>query len=110
VDLVQTKLLTPMVLAFVLGVVAARVGSDLKLPDAIYAGLSIYLIFAIGLKGGAALSQASLPEVAAPAAERRAIPEAKPSLYLTPILAVTSPVDLTVGISLFHAFARWRHL
>ncbi len=100
-ELVQTNLLTPMVLAFVLGVVAARVGSDLKLPDAIYARLSIYLIFALGILA------ASDSYIAAPAAVRLAIPEAHPSLHLTPVLAVTFPLDLTVGIPLFHTFARW---
>ncbi|MDJ0788637.1 MAG: sodium-dependent bicarbonate transport family permease [Myxococcota bacterium] len=65
-ELLQTNLLTPVVLAFVLGAIAARVGSDLRLPDPIYATLSIYLVFAIGLKGGASLSQSSLSEVALP--------------------------------------------
>ncbi len=65
-DLIQTNLLTPMVLAFVLGGIGARVGSDLKLPDAFYATLSIYLVFAIGLKGGVALSESSLSEIATP--------------------------------------------
>ena len=59
-ELVQANLLTPMVLAFVLGIAAARIGSDLRLPDALYSSLSIYLVFAIGLKGGAALSTASM--------------------------------------------------
>ncbi len=77
-ELVQNNLLTPMVLAFVLGALAARVGSDLRLPDAIYSGLSIYLIFAIGLKGGAALSQASLGEVAVPALAALALGSATP--------------------------------
>ncbi len=66
-ELIQSNVLTPMVLAFALGVVGARIGSDLRLPDAIYSGLSIYLIFAIGLKGGSALSEASLLEVSGPA-------------------------------------------
>ncbi len=30
--------------------------SDLQLPDALYQGLSLYLLLAIGLKGGSALS------------------------------------------------------
>ncbi len=66
VELVQANLLTPMVLAFVLGAIATRVGSDVKLPDAIYSGLSIYLVFAIGLKGGASLTEASFGEIALP--------------------------------------------
>jgi uncharacterized protein len=55
-ELVRLNLLSPMVLAFALGVVATLVRSDLRVPDAMYAALSIYLLFAIGLKGGVALS------------------------------------------------------
>jgi hypothetical protein len=66
-DLIQTNLLSPMVLAFVLGLVAAGVKSDLRVPDAVYTGLSIYLLFAIGLKGGLALSQTDPAVLALPA-------------------------------------------
>jgi hypothetical protein len=55
------------VLAFVLGAAAAALRSDLRLPDALYASLSIYLVLAIGLKGGASLSEAEPSEVWAPA-------------------------------------------
>jgi len=78
VELVLSNLLTPMVLAFALGGIAARIGSDLKLPDAIYAALSIYLVLAIGLKGGAALSESSLGEVALPALAVLALGSATP--------------------------------
>ena len=66
-DALQANLLSPMVLAFALGALATLVKSDLKVPDALYDGLAIYLLLAIGLKGGVALSEASLREVAAPA-------------------------------------------
>lgn len=55
-----------MVLAFVLGIIAARAGSDLKFPDAVYAFLTIYLLAAIGLKGGYKLSLTPLSELALP--------------------------------------------
>ena len=55
-DLLRLNLLSPMVLAFVLGLVAVWVKSDLKLPEQLYTVLSIYLLFAIGLKGGGELS------------------------------------------------------
>jgi len=42
---------------FLLGVFARLVGSDLRLPEALYETLSIYLLLAIGLKGGIELSQ-----------------------------------------------------
>ncbi len=46
------SLLSPMVLAFILGVIATRVKSDLKFPEDLYTALTIYLLVAIGLKGG----------------------------------------------------------
>ena len=52
------NLLSPMILAFALGVGAGLLRSDLEIPDAIAKGLSIYLMFAIGLKGGAELALA----------------------------------------------------
>lgn len=51
------NLLSPVILAFALGVVAALVRSDLRLPDALYNALSIYLLLAIGLKGGVELNR-----------------------------------------------------
>ncbi len=56
-DILLANLLSPIVLAFVLGVIASVVRSDLKFPESLYTALSIYLLFAIGLKGGAELSQ-----------------------------------------------------
>lgn len=50
------NLLSPMVLFFVLGIFAARLGSDLEIPQAIGKGLSLYLMLAIGFRGGAELA------------------------------------------------------
>jgi uncharacterized protein len=65
-DLLRLNLLSPMVLAFVLGGVAALIRSDLKLPDALTSSISIYLLLAIGLKGGAELAETSLAQLWAP--------------------------------------------
>ena len=54
-----TTLLSPMVLAFLLGIAARVVRSDLRLPEQLYSALTIYLLFAIGLKGGAKLEGVS---------------------------------------------------
>lgn len=67
VELVRLNLLSPMVLAFVLGIVATLVHSDLRFPEELYTGLSIYLLLAIGLKGGAELSETALADFWAPA-------------------------------------------
>ena len=67
-----------VILFFILGIFARLVGSDLRLPEALYETLSIYLLLAIGLKGGIELSQqpiASLaPEILAAALLSFAIP------------------------------------
>ncbi len=52
-----------VVLFFVLGLLARLVKSDLALPGALYETLSIYLLLAIGLKGGVELSKQSLQAV-----------------------------------------------
>jgi uncharacterized protein len=67
VELLQTNLLSPVVLAFVLGALATLVRSDLEFPEQIYSGLSIYLLLAIGLKGGVALSESNLKQLYSPA-------------------------------------------
>jgi uncharacterized protein len=66
IDLIQSTLTSPMVLAFALGVIATVAGSDLRLPEAVVSGLSVYLLFSIGLKGGVALSEARLGDVIFP--------------------------------------------
>ncbi len=67
-----------VILFFILGIFARLVGSDLRLPEALYETLSIYLLLAIGLKGGIELSKqpiASLaPEIVAAALLSFAIP------------------------------------
>lgn len=55
------------VLTFIFGILAARIKSDVRVPDAIYQFLSIYLLFGIGLKGGHSLKTSSLSELATPA-------------------------------------------
>ena len=62
-DAAITNATSAPVLAFVLGLLAVAVKSDLRLPEALYQGLSIYLLLGIGIKGGVALSEASFQEV-----------------------------------------------
>jgi hypothetical protein len=47
----------PVVLFFVLGVVAGLLRSDLKIPGSIYEALSIFILLSIGLKGGVELAK-----------------------------------------------------
>lgn len=67
-DILLTNILSPVVLAFVLGTIATLAKSDLSFPQPLYDALSIYLLLAIGLKGGAALSVTPLATFAGPMA------------------------------------------
>lgn len=60
------NLLDPAILFFIFGVLAGFVRSNLEIPPAISRFLSLYLLMALGLKGGFALAQSGLTfEVAA---------------------------------------------
>ena len=59
-DLAISNLSSPLVLCFVLGVFAALARSDLYIPEAVAKGISIYLLFAIGFKGGVSVADYGL--------------------------------------------------
>lgn len=65
-DIIMQNLLSPIVLFFILGIFAALIKSDLKIPNDLSEGLSIYLLIAIGLKGGIELSHYSVGSVIRP--------------------------------------------
>jgi hypothetical protein len=75
----------PVVLFFVLGVIARIGRSDLRLPEALYETLSIYLLLAIGIKGGVQLAQQPVAQVLPQASAAIALGAAIP-LLLFPIL------------------------
>ncbi|MGL4634374.1 MAG: sodium-dependent bicarbonate transport family permease [Beijerinckiaceae bacterium] len=56
-DLALSNLLSPMVLFFALGLMAALARSDLTVPEAAAKFMALYLMMAIGFKGGAAVAQ-----------------------------------------------------
>jgi hypothetical protein len=89
-DLLIQNLISPIVLAFALGMVAQWVKSDLEIPDALYQGISIYLLFAIGLKGGVALSESTMGALLGP-------------LAITLILGVFTPLS---AYALLRTFGR----
>ena len=53
----------PVVLFFLLGVAAGLLRSDLKIPGSIYEALSIYILLAIGLKGGVEVAKHPVGEL-----------------------------------------------
>ncbi|WP_397533792.1 sodium-dependent bicarbonate transport family permease [Roseateles sp.] len=87
-------MLDVVVLFFALGVFARLVKSDLRLPEALYETLTIYLLLAIGLKGGLELSRQPLmdllPQVLAVVILGALVP-----LVVTPLLRLAGlkPVD-----------------
>ena len=56
-----------MVLAFAFGIVCRLIKSELAIPRDLYTSLSIYLLFALGLKGGVELSHSEWKELLWPA-------------------------------------------
>jgi len=89
-----------------LGLGSVAFGMTMPLIGSIF-GLVAALI--IGLTaGGAALLMtlsASASYIAVPAAMRVALPEARPSIYLTLSLGITFPFNLTIGIPFYTAVA-----
>lgn len=91
----QANLLSPAVLFFLLGVFATLCKSDLKFPEPLYLGLTIYLLAAIGFKGGVSIARAGVSEVWWPALMAVALSALIP-LWSYPILrwlGRLSPVD-----------------
>ena len=59
-DLALATILSPVVLFFVLGLAAGLAKSDITFPEAVSKGLAIYLMMAIGLKGGFEMAASGL--------------------------------------------------
>lgn len=66
-EILRLNVLSPMTLAFVLGIIAVVVKSDLKIPEQVYSIISIYLLFSIGLEGGFDLAESSFADFIGPA-------------------------------------------
>jgi hypothetical protein len=79
-SLVADNLLSPPILFFVLGMGAGLLRSDLAIPEAVTKLLSLYLMWAIGIKGGIKIREAGFD------------PEAMWSLGLALALAIVVPV------------------
>lgn len=59
-NVAASNLLSPMVLFFALGFAAALARSDLAVPEAVAKGMALYLMLAIGFKGGVELARQGL--------------------------------------------------
>jgi len=94
-ELLTASIFSVPVLAFALGIVAALLRADLRLPDAVYQAISMYLLLAIGLKGGVALREQSVTDVAGPIAVAIALGIVIPILAFAVLRGITrlGPVD-----------------
>lgn len=62
-EIAYANLLSPMILFFLIGIVAVIVNSDLKVPSAFYSGYTMIILFTIGIKGGVELRNVTLLEM-----------------------------------------------
>ena len=95
----QANLLSPPVLFFVLGIVAAVARSDLRFPEALYVSLTIYLLAAIGFKGGVAIAEAGLATVWLPTLAAGALCALIP-LWSYPILPFVGRLKVVVAAAI----------
>lgn len=90
-----SSLLSAPVLAFGLGLLAVAVRSDLRVPEALTQSLSIYLLLAIGLKGGIALRSTDPASLVVPLALAIALGIVIPAIAFAALKLLTpfGPVD-----------------
>jgi hypothetical protein len=63
VEVISTNLLSPLILFFIIGIIATLVNSDLKVPEAFYTGYTMIILLTIGINGGRKLKNASLNDM-----------------------------------------------
>ncbi len=83
-EILRHNLLSPIALAFALGVISKLVKSEFSIPKDLYQSLAIYLLFALGLRGGVELSHTTVHEFLWPALATLALG------VITPISAYVS--------------------
>ncbi len=66
-EILRVNLLSPLVLAFLLGMLATLINSDVEFPEPIYKFMALYLLFAIGINGGVGLAGTALQAFLLPA-------------------------------------------
>lgn len=92
-DQLTATLLSAPVLFFVLGALAAAARSDLSIPETMAKGMSLYLMAAIGLKGGVEVAKAGIgPELLSALAAGLVLSAAIPFL-VAPALARFGGLD-----------------
>ncbi len=95
IEIAQQNLLSPMVLFFALGLFASFVRSDLNIPEAIAKTMAIYLMMAIGFKGGVELAKAGASVTLFLVLGAGALVSAVLPLIGFALLSATSPLSRT---------------
>ena len=93
------NILTAPVIAFVVALIATLMRFDLRIPDALYPILSTFLLLAIGIKGGKALSESSPAELWQPLLAAIAIGVITP-LVAYALFRKTAKLDITNAAAL----------
>jgi hypothetical protein len=93
------NILTAPVIAFVVALIATLLKFDLRIPDALYPILSTFLLLAIGIKGGKALSVSSPSELWQPLLAAIAIGVITP-LVAYALFRKTAKLDITNAAAL----------
>ena len=98
----MTNLTSVAVLVFILGFIAARIKSDIRIPEQVYQMISIFLLFGIGLKGGHSLKEVSFGSFAGPAIATLALGIIIPLLAFATLKLVRKINDLDRGAIAAH--------
>lgn len=64
IDVLLQNLISPITLAFMLGMVATFIRSDLEIPEPVIKIFAIFLLFSIGLQGGQELASVQFADIA----------------------------------------------
>lgn len=62
----MSNILSPAIMFFILGVIAAVIKSDLEIPDSFGTFLTMFILISIGLKAGIAVRQTGISKIIIP--------------------------------------------
>lgn len=96
-DVAISNLTSITVLIFFLGLLAGAIRSDVKIPEAIYQFIAIYLLFGIGLKGGVSLRESNLIDTLLPIVATLALGITIPVLAFLVLGRITKISELDRG-------------
>lgn len=90
------NLISPITLAFLLGILATLIRSDLEIPEPVIRIFAIFLLFSIGLQGGRELATADLGNIGGAIAVTGAV------VILIPLIAFIA-ARYVIGLSIVNA-------